>query len=150
MELRRYILFAFVALVTVFVQSCDIEHSDNGDYDGLWQLTAVDSLAPESTDGHRDMRESNISWCIQGSLLELMHANTSDCYFCRFVQADGKMKIEDLRHWSKEYQDPLVTDVAEVQRFGVNALPEHFDILTINKETMVLQSSLIRLSFRKY
>ena len=147
MKIRRYLLFAFAAVTMGFVQSCDLERSDNGDYDGLWQLTAVDTIA---TNGHKDMLESNISWCIQGSLLELMYINTGYSYFCRFNQADGVLTIDGLRKWSKDEQDPLVTDVTDVQRFGVNDLPEQFQILTINKGTMVLQSPLLRLNFRKY
>ena len=144
----KKIVFAFLALTMVFVQSsCELERSDNGDFDGLWQLASVDTL---ETDGHKDMRESNISWCIQGSLLQLMYIHTGYSFFCSFNQADGVLIVDNLHKWSKDEGDPLVTDVADVQRFGVNALTEHFQIKTINSSTMVLESPLLRLNFRKY
>ena len=144
----KKLFFAVAALTMIFsLTACDMHRSDNGDFDGLWQMTSVDTLA---TGGQKDMRTSNISWCIQGSLLELMYRNVGSCYFCTFNQADGQLIIDKLRKWSKDEGDPEVTDVADVQRYGVNALTEHFQIKTINSSTMVLESPVLRLHFRKY
>ena len=125
--------------------ACDIETSDNGDLDGFWQLTAVDTLA---TGGHADMRTEGVFWAVQGRLLQLK--KDADCYFCHFKHADGLLTMETLRLWSKEEQDPEVTDIADVQPYGVNAFDEQFKVITLTSGRMVLESSLLRLSFRKY
>ena len=125
--------------------ACDIETSHNGDLDGFWQLKAVDTLA---TGGHTDMRNANICWAVQGRLLQLWYGNYG--FFCRFSHADGTLTLAPLHFMSKEEQDPLVTDVADVQRFGVNALNEQYQVVTLRSDKMVLDSPTLRLHFRKY
>ena len=138
-------IFAIIACVTLMLAACDIETSDNGNLDGIWQLTAVDTLA---TGGHADMRMKNTQWDVQGCLLQLR--NELGIYFCHFKHADGTLTMETLRLWSKELQDPEVTDIADVQPYGVNAFNEQFKVTILTSDKMVLQSEMLKLSFRKY
>lgn len=124
--------------------SCDIETSDNGDLDGMWQLTSVDTL---STRGHRDMKNTNTSWNIQGKLLQLR--TTNFVYVCNFSREGEALKLGTL-YLNNHHDEPLVEDIQAVGIMGVNKENENFDIITLTSSTMTLQSSMLKLSFRKY
>lgn len=130
--------------ILLLAGSCDIETSDNGNLDGLWQLTSVDTL---STKGHRDMKDTNTSWTIQGKLLQL---RTTDLTFvCHFSREGDVLKLGTL-YLNNHHDDPLLEDIYYAGIMGVNKEDERFDVLTLTSSTMILQSSMLRLSFRKY
>lgn len=151
----KKILYSMVVGLTMLLASCTIETSDNGDLDGLWQLTAIDTLA---TGGHADMRASDVTWSVQGRLLEFRWVSCS--YICKFTYEDNHLLTGDIRVLDRDSEDPLVTDVKApyekfgpyptMADFGVNQLPEDFKVVTLTSGTMVLESSLLRLHFRKY
>ena len=61
---RLLLLLATCAGLT----ACEVRTSDNGDFDGLWQLTALDSLDSGRT---VDMHTSGEYWAVQVHLLEV-------------------------------------------------------------------------------
>lgn len=148
-------IYTIIAGMTLILAACDIETSNNGDLDGLWQLTAVDTLA---TGGHTDMRISNITWAVQGRLLEFKRGG--DGFICLFTHEGGHLLTGDIRVIDRDNEDPLVSDVHAVYvkdypyptlaELGINALPEDFKVITLTSSKMVLESSLLCLSFRKY
>lgn len=128
----------------LLVGSCDIEMSDNGDLDGMWQLTAVDTL---STKGHRDMRETNTTWNIQGKLLQLR--STDLIFSCNFSREGESLKLGTI-YVTDHHDEPHLEDLQQVGIMGVNRQEERFDITTLTSSSMTLQSSMLKLSFRKY
>ena len=52
----------------LFVCSCELETSNNGDLDGMWHLVRVDTL---STSGVKYMEDDKIYWLFQFKLLQL-------------------------------------------------------------------------------
>ena len=152
MKIRRYFLFAFAAVTIAFTQGCDLEGSDNGDLDGMWQMESVDTLA---TGGHADMRYTGRIWSFQGKLAELRTAGVENNFktypfVCKFQLEGDQLQMGEFLLAYREEGDPKVEDVEQLKPYGINALTEQFQIVTINKGTMVLQSSLLRLNFRKY
>ena len=53
MKKLLYLLIAFLPFLT----SCDLETSDNGDFDGYWHLVGVDTLANAK---HKDLSQQRI------------------------------------------------------------------------------------------
>ena len=158
MKIRRYFSYAFVALTMVFVQSCDLETSDNGDLDGMWQMESVDTLA---TGGHLDMHNTGRIWCFQGKLAELRQAGIAKYSWdaqplmCKFQREDntltmGDFIVSDRAPVDNSEPDPKVDDVELLKPYGINALEESFRIEKLNSSTMVLESTLLRLNLRKY
>ena len=150
--MKKFILSIAIGCMVLLTASCNIEFSNNGDLDGLWQLAAVDTLA---TDGHTDLRESNVGWAFQGQLLELKRANT--WYICKFTHADGMLTLGTLHFVERNLEDPEIKDDSEAEYnlealrpYGVNALGETFKVVTLTSSTMVLESAILRLHFRKY
>ena len=68
----RKILYLLV--LGLMVVSCELETSGNGDLDGYWQMSQVDTLA---TGGIADTHESYIFWGIQGKLLQIRYTENN-------------------------------------------------------------------------
>ncbi len=126
--------------------SCHLEASDNGDLDGYWQLTTVDTL---STDGTQEMKSAEIFWAFQFRLLQVRDSNENR-YNIRFKHEKNMMKLYDPYHDKRELGDEKVTDPAVLAKYGINALEESFVIEHLNREKMILKGDKLRLIFRRY
>ena len=154
--MKKYVFYLLLGCLSLSMTSCDLETSDNGELDGLWQLASVDTLA---TDGHTDLRERNVCWAVQGKLLELKRADI--WYICKFSNENGFLTLGTLHFVERDAGDPEVVDdnsdelddkykLEALRPYGINALEESFRIEKLNSSTMVLESTLLRLNFRKY
>ena len=137
--------------VLLTMSSCDAVHtSDNGMLDGFWQMTAVDTLA---TGGTTDMRESQVTWAVQGSILEVRIANQfekrNDIIFS-FEQRDKLLLMHTPYIIDRDKGDILVNDVELLKPFGISQLAPVFRIVVLNSYTMILDSDELRLHFRSY
>ena len=137
-----YLLITLLPLLT----SCELETSDNGDFDGFWHLVCVDTLANAQ---HQDLSQKRIFWAVQLHLIQLRGADRKD------EGGDGREYYEQFKleqhEKNREAGDPIVTEehLDEIRPYGINALTEHFDVLLLNKDEMILKSSTLQLQFRK-
>lgn len=137
----RKLIYIIVTALVAGVTSCEIEHIDNGKLDGLWKLQAMDSLSNQVS---VDMSRSNLSYAIQGNLLQLGRV-----YF-RFDHQGDSLILRDPYVNSFDVSDPL-TDLSILRPFGINNIPrEAFHIDELSRSKMVLRSELLRLHFEKY
>ena len=143
-------LLIYIIGVTLAVTACDIERSDNGDLDGLWQLAAVDTL---DGGGTTDMRDSQIVWGVQGSLLETRVASSQDgdeVIVFRFSRVGDELILTAPYISLREQGDIPVEDASLLNRFGITRLEQHFKVLQLSGSHMQLQSDALRLHFHKY
>jgi hypothetical protein len=143
-------LLIYIIGVALAVTACDIERSDNGDLDGLWQLAAVDTL-PQG--GTADMRDSQITWGVQGSLLETRVAPSEkegDIIVFRFSHTGDELVLTQPYIYKREKGDIAVENDSLLMKFGITRLEEHFKVLELTGSHMQLQSDRLRLHFRKY
>jgi len=80
-----YILLAACTMLA----SCNIVTSDNGDLDGLWQLTTMENLQTGAVSDGRDVN-SGLNWSFQSSLLVMRGA---DELVFSFEHADDMLKV---------------------------------------------------------
>lgn len=138
-------LLAYTAALAIALGSCTLETSNNGDLDGLWQLKSLDSLA---TNVSVDMRSSKVYWAVQHRLLE---ARTPELpVLFRFGVVGDSLFLSEPYINLRDSSDIKVTNPTLLAPLGINALEEHFGIKTLNSDNMVLESSTLRLYFRKY
>lgn len=135
----------------LLLTACELEVSDNGDLDGLWQLTAIDSVASGVS---VDMHESGEYWAVQMHLLEVRNSKGQHGgqYF-RFTLADGYLTLRTpYLDASGQTDTTRVVDVKPLRRFGISSIDERFRVLRLDGGKMVLLNGeeAIRLSFRKY
>ena len=137
----RKLTYIIATALVAGATSCDIEHIDNGKLDGLWKLQAMDSLSNQVT---VDMSRSNLSYAIQGNLLQLGRV-----YF-RFDHQGDSLILHDPYVNSFDVSETLI-DISLVTPFGINNIPrEAFYVDELSRGKMVLRSEFLRLHFEKY
>lgn len=129
--------------------SCTIETSDNGNLDGYWQLSSIDTL---SSNGKTvNMRDSGIFWAVQKDLISTRstHKPFMEILF-KFKLSQDYLELNNPYILYRDASDIKVTDVSLLKRFGINSLDENFQILELKENTMILKSDILILYFRKY
>ena len=150
--MRKISLYILIG-VCVLLGSCDITTSDNGDIDGIWQLRAIENLQTNQT---FDGRDKAVQWNFQGTLL-MLRGNTETDFnevLCRFKHEGNKLILFDP-YYSGRFvegvnEDVKVEDASALEIYGVYQLEESFQVLELNSDDMILESSSVRLYFRKY
>lgn len=142
--------FIYIIGICFAMTSCYFHRSDNGDLDGFWQMCAIDTLSTGQT---VDMRQSQVSWAVQGSLLETRLAEGYDVgtnVIFRFEHHPDSIWLFAPYLIDRDQGDIMVVDVTVLRPFGINELEERFGILRLDDDALILQSKQLRLHFRKY
>ena len=139
-------LLIYIIGVLTLMSSCTIVTSDNGDLEGLWQLTSKENL---QTGTVTDMREKSVSWAFQGSLVQ-MNSLVVEEVTGQFTHTDDYLKVWNLNQFNHQDGDTKIENVEVLYQFGVYQLEPTFKVLELNKKTLQLQCDSIRLNFRKY
>ena len=149
-----YINKVCMAALLMLTAACELHTSNNGDLDGLWQLTQMDTL---STGRSADMKSTRIFWAVQADLLEMKDLSTDQTYipiFFRFRHQGDTLvlsePIADLRYISPESPDSIITSPATLHFYGIRQLRDTLHVLRLDSEKLTLQSRHYRLYFRKY
>ena len=89
--MKCYIVIFFIGVCMLFVCSCELETSNNGDLDGMWHLVRVDTL---STSGVKYMEDDKIYWLFQFKLLQLEDkSGTKVSLLMRFEHKDNILRL---------------------------------------------------------
>lgn len=144
--LSRLLTAAMVVLTTLV--GCTFEHSDNGDLDGYWQLTTVDTLHSGHT---TDMLPKSIFWAVQMRLLEVrdLGNDAPNILFRMNYQANTLTLSDPVVDW-RDRSDLKLTNPDMLQPYAINSLNPTFTILQLDGTHMVLQDQHLRLHFRRY
>lgn len=141
---KWFIIPGFLSLM--FLCGCELETTDNGDLDGYWHLEQVDSLAGQRS---IDYSQNKIFWSIQFELLQLSNLEDNTIIY-RLVYDNRQLTLANPCMFDRADGDTLVTHVEVLRQYGVNSLQENFKVVTLESRTMVLESPVLRLHFRKY
>ncbi len=142
--------FLLLAACLVMAVSCGdlFETSGNGDLDGYWQLSQVDTLQNGAS---ADMTGSKVFWAVQGKFLDIIDTHRGNYgYMFRFQHTADSLLLSDARVNQRELFDSLLTDVSPLRPLGVNDLAEHFLVEQLTGSRMVLRGKVLRLHFRKF
>lgn len=147
--MKKVVLSFIAACCGALFSSCDDFHiSDNGDLDGFWQLTYVDTLY----NGHSgDVKKLMIFWAVQANLLEIRdltygHVNV----FYRFNHNGNLLTLSNPVADNRAISDSIITDVNTIRYYGLSHLTETLKILRLDSKKMTLESERLRMYFRKY
>lgn len=145
--MKHYINIAIVMAAAVLMCSCELDTSGNGDLDGMWHLTSIDTL---STSGVKRMNEDKIYWSFQYRLLQLEDKSGAAVRaLLRFEHKNGTLRLYDPYIYDREDGDKPLTDSVMLAPYGINALEETFTVEGLSGNKMVLRTDKLRLSFRK-
>lgn len=145
----KHLLYIFIAAGLMF--SCDLVPSSNGDFDGFWQMTSVDTL---SNGKGCDTRETLVFWAVQKRLLEMKHLATNGTraphIFFRFERGFDRLVIYDPIIDNRDSSDLIVRDTSCLNVYGIDRVPDTLQIVTLTNDRMVLYTNRLKLTFRKY
>lgn len=144
----KKIFLTILAFTAIFaMSSCTLETSDNGDLDGFWHLTRVDTIA---TGGVCDMSGKRVFWGIQMNLLNTADYDKSGSgYWLRFRDENSILRVYDPYTNDRGKGDVKVEDPTHLAPFGINQLDESFKIESLSGSRMTLSTDELRLSFKK-
>ena len=142
-------------LAIVSLASCEIETSDNGDFDGFWHLERVDTLA---TGGTCDLSKKRVFWGVQYKLISVYDTDKEGTfgYYLRFTQTRDKIvtKSPYKNSWHQDNGedggDIPVDDPTQLAPYGINNLEEEFVKEKLNGGQMILRSKTLRLKFKRF
>jgi hypothetical protein len=136
MKMKRILLFIIIGVG--LLTGCKSESSNNGDLDGLWQMTGRPGL----------------TWSFQGKILEFRDVNqVHHDLMAKFRHEGNLLIVYDLRVVDRDAGDPLVTEseMEDLRAYGINDLvEEQFQIRQLTSDDMHLESDDESLHFRKY
>lgn len=146
-------ILATIALTTL--ASCEIETSDNGDFDGFWHLERVDTLA---TGGTLDLSKKRVFWGVQYKLISVrdVDKDKQHGYYLRFKQTSDKIvthtPYKDNWHQDKGDKggDHPIDDPKLLAPYGINNLEEEFVKEKLDGGQMILRSKTLRLKFKRF
>ena len=143
---KTYCLF-IVACLALF-SSCELEHSGNGNLDGMWPLQRIESL---STGEVQDLSTQQLYWNFQVRLLQLddKNHNATTCLL-RFEHANKQLRVYDPYIYNREEGDIPLTDVSLLLPYGIDQLDETFDVVHLSSSHLVLKNGDVQLSLRQY
>jgi len=155
--MMRKTLFALA--VCLGLGACEVRMSDNGDFDGLWQLSAIDSTRSGRT---VDMRSSGEYWAVQVHLLEVRNSKgghssvlfrfdlTGDSLKLRSPYYDesgeGGDNIKELEEVTAKHAQA----VKSLKPYGIDVPTQGYRLVTLDSDEMILQKDDVKLCFRKY
>ena len=134
--------------------SCDIESSDNGNFDGYWHSERVDTLA---TGGTTDLSKSRVFWGVQYKLISVYDIDKDGTfgYYLRFTQTKDKITTKSpyKNNWHQDREnggDIPVEEPSQLAPYGINNLEEEFVKEALNGGQMILRSKTLRLKFKRF
>lgn len=136
-------------LLTALLTSCHVVTSNNGDLDGLWQMTTIENLQTGEVIDGRNVG-GGLNWAFQGSLLMMRGSNP---IVCRFEHTGDILRVYSpylSGRFTEKHDDTPLEDTSELTVYGVYQLEEYFKILQLDANDMRLESANVRLTFRKY
>jgi len=146
--MRRLIMYGMaVASLLASLCSCDFETSGNGDLDGNWHLTAIDTL---TTGGVADLKDTRCFWGVQHDLMQLNNYDSGAQLYARFEQGDGTLRVYSFYTPSREAAgDQPLADEAMLRHFGVSDFDVTYSVEQLDGARMTLSDGQLRLHFRK-
>ena len=147
----RKLFWIFLGFIGLLFSSCELERSVNGDLDGFWHLTAVDTLA---TGGHGDLSEAKVFWAFQVRLVRLRRTDTDfldNGVVAHFTYKGNELLFSAPSWHHREQGDPLIKEEEKelLALYGVSKLEQCFKVIQLNSKRMILQTDVLRLTFDK-
>jgi len=154
--MKKLFLTATATALLALGACSELESSDNGSFDGFWQLTRVDTLETGRTG---DVTHRRIFWSVQSNLIEMRDLHEDETLgekapsvFYHFEQIADTLRLltEPKPIVNNRRIIDRVAERIDVRTYGLNHLGEDLLVLHLTNENMTLQSEHFRMYFRKF
>lgn len=144
----KRIVYILSIVCLLMMTACDVETSDNGDLDGFWHLQRIESLT-NSTTSESIILNQRIFWSVQSSLVQLWNLEDQPI-ICQFTYEKDVLTLINPCLFDRSLGDTPITDVEKLKPYGMNEIPAAFHVVSLNSESMILESPVHRLYFNKH
>ena len=143
----KQMLSVLTAVVTALVLwGCDLEIAPGGDLYAHWHLEAVDTLGGQT----KNLSGEKIFWGVENRLVHCADENkVYPPIVMRFERTGDSLFLQPPVFDDRANGDPEVTEVRDVEPFGLPSLGSRWRIETLNANRMTLSGKSLRLHFRK-
>ena len=136
-----YFISALCLSVTMLISSCEVKWDQNGDLDGMWQMTEW----RDNTGTILATKEQGYYFCFQLQLLKFQESGKGAHYLSYFTATHDSLIIGRTYEWPADSISPL----SSLSKYGIPSDGRlHIDLL--NSNHLILSSSEGILTFRKY
>lgn len=143
--------YYFFTAICIMMSGCN--YSNNGDLDGMWYMTQIDSISSGET---FKMRDTGISWSFQGKLMQIGNHRSNSYWnnpiMCYFSVKGNQLEVHDPFIYDRMKGDKEITadSIHMLKPFGINNIPENFMIEKLSSSKLQINDDIIRISFEKY
>ena len=143
--MKRTVYFLLACLL---VASCELERSDNGNLDGFWQLTDIDSL---SLGRSVDVHERGVFWAVQMRLLEVssLEMDMQGVVF-HFQHEGGALRLLEPHVNNRGVEDTAIVSRETLLPYAIDELEPSYQVEQLDGRHMALRKGDVRLRFRRY
>ena len=146
MKIFVQIIISCWLTLSLLLCGCKMDTSHNGDLDGYWKLTSIDSLTLGIT---TDYTDRSIFWAVQKDLINVRDNAGGNEYVFRFEQTDSSLTVYNGQLYDKLNGNVMVEEMLELAPFGINSQPAFFVIDHLSSRRMSIHDDLLRLNFKK-
>jgi hypothetical protein len=151
----RRTIYAMLLACLSFLSACDLNTSNNGDFDGYWQFSQIDTL---KTGRSGDVRKLRVFWSVQAKLLEINNLTYPEKnVLFHFSKASQAVHLKDPVANFGGRSDSIISSPSTLVPYGVIAtfnadhrLEALFHIDLLHDDNMILSNGQYRLHFRRY
>ena len=140
--MRKTALYILTIAIVLLTGSCDSKWDENGDLDGMWQMT---EWRDKATNNVVKTNADSLYYCFQLKLMKIQNTSKSPYYFSYFTHSGDELKVGKTYQYPDDKEVPLT----DLSAYGVPT-DGRFHIDVLNNKNMVLSSTTSTLSFRKY
>jgi len=148
---KLFLLYMIGWTAMLLMTSC--ESSNNGDLDGMWYMTRIDSLQSGKT---TNMRTAQRTWSFQGKLMQVYNYTDNSEYYhiimSRFDNSNGLLIIHDPFIYNRMEGDITLTadSLYRLRPYGINSVPDTFVVEKMSDQKMQISDNYLRIYFDKY
>ena len=139
------LIAATTILTTMTLASCDIETSSAaGDFNGMWHLTRVDTIA---TGGVLDLRNEKLFWAFQNKLMQADDKNEKLAkILMRFNQTNTQLTLHTPYVYDRENGDVPLSEPPVLKPCGCTNGGEVSRVIQLRGNNMPIQSEPLKLT----
>ncbi|MBQ0056497.1 MAG: lipocalin-like domain-containing protein [Bacteroidales bacterium] len=150
--MKKLSLLSAISVIILSMTLTGCEVSGNGDLDGFWYMTRLDSIA---TGQSCDMRPARLSWSVQAKIIQFFDHEKNDLKripMARFEHDGNTLTISEAFIYNRmDGDEPLTADSLYLVRpYGVNSLPDTYHVEKLTSSRLQISDDVVRLYFEKY
>lgn len=150
--MKHYVYITICLLMTSMV-SGGCKKSPNSDIEGFWQLLEFTTLEDGEVHECERLYYSIQLWVVEIAQKQGTIKLDHEMYRGRYSYDEdaNTVSMTDFSTYPNVNNDTsVVAELSDLKHFGLNSVNTTFDVISVNKRSMVLESDYARLTFKRF